>query len=155
MLNYDPANAVSLTNVNTGIRVDREVAGIPDLQAIFEVFGGPVLVTGLYGVVTVALQAAATTILMYMDVTAGAPALDFDLSVASADFTGDAIGTIYMMPATTAGAITVSAGLNICPSYILPIGELMLDSSALRTGTIKWSMFYYPLTEGAYVEAHA
>jgi len=154
-LNNDPSNAVSLTDIQTGIRVDRNVTGITTgANAFFEIFGGPVLVTFFYGIVTTAIQAAATTLHFDMDVTAGA-GFDFDLSVASADLTGDIAGTMYIPPATTAGAMTVSAGLNICPSWILPIGELLLHASATRTGCIVWSLYYVPLTEGAYVVAHA
>jgi len=155
-LNNDPSNAVSLTDIQTGIRVDRNVTGlVTGLNAIFEVIGGPVLVTFFYGIVTLGIQAAATVIHLDMDVAAGA-GFDFDLSVNSADLTGDVIGTMYIPPATAAGAITVSAGLNICPQWILPIGELMLHGPAAnRTGTIVWSLYYVPLTEGAYVVAHA
>jgi len=153
MKNYDPSNAVSLTDLNTGIRVDRNVTGITTgLNAIFEVFGGPVLVNLFYGIVTTQIQAAATLIHLDFDADAGA-GFDFDLSIDSADLTGDIVGTMYIPPATTGGAITVSAGLNICPQWILPVGELMLHASATRTGCIVWSMYYYPLTEGAYVVA--
>jgi hypothetical protein len=155
MKNYDPTNAVNITDINTGIRVDRNVAGITTgTNAIFEVFGGPVLVNLFYGIVTVAIQAAATTLHLEYDVTAGA-GLDFDLCIASADLTGSAIGTVLIPPATTAAALVLNADINICPQWILPIGELLLHASATRTGTVVWSMFYYPLTEGAYVTAHA
>jgi hypothetical protein len=156
MLNTDPANATTITDLNTGIRIDRNVAGITTgANAIFEIIGGPVYVNMFYGIVTVAIQAAATLLHFDMDVTAGA-GLDLALSVDSADLTGDVATTVYIPPATVAGAMTVHAlGLNIFPTWILPIGELMLHASATRTGTIVWSMFYYPLTEGAYVVAHA
>lgn len=155
MFNNDPANAVGITDVNLGIRVDREVVGITTgTNAIFEVFGGPVLVTFFCGVVTTVIETAATLLHLEYDVTAGA-GLDFDLSVDSADLTADAVGTVYQAPATTAGALTVSVGTLLSPEWILPIGELLLHASATRTGTIRWSLFYVPLVEGAYVAAHA
>ena len=154
---YDMNNIRVYTDLNLGIMLHRDVAGITTGQnPIYTIFTGPVLVRALYGVVTVQLQAAA--LLIHLDFNADSGAgQDFDLCVDSADLTGTAVGTVLIPPATVAGAITTDGGggLNICPSWVMMPGTLDLHANNTRTGTILWTMFYVPLIEGAYVTAHA
>jgi hypothetical protein len=157
MPNFNQSTQKMLAAMGIGMRVDRQVDGIVTGQnPIFTVHDGPVLVTLFIGVVSTQLQAAA--LLLHLDFNADAGAgFDFDLSVDSADLTGDDVGTMYIPPATVAGALTTDGGggLNICPQWILPAGTLDLHASASRTGEIDWSLWYIPLVEGAYVTAHA
>jgi hypothetical protein len=153
MPNYQWSTRQAVADINTGLRVDRNVAGITTGQnPIFTIIGGPVLVNMFIGVVTVQIQAAATALHLDVDAASGA-ANDFALSVDSADLTGDIVGTVYTCPATAAGALIVDAGYNLHPGWVLPPGTLDLHATATRTGTIVWSLFYVPLADGAYVEA--
>jgi hypothetical protein len=152
---YDLNTIGQYTKERLGIRVDREIAGYDNGEdPIFEVIGGPVKMNLLFGIVTDTMAGAGSVMLLHM---AGTLADHFDLSIDSADFDTDAIGTVYILPATAGGAITTDGGggINLCPEWILPVGELMLHAGAAGTGTIKWSLFYVPLVEGAYVVAHA
>ena len=153
---YDLNTIGQYTKERLGIRVDNSVVGITVAEdPIFEVFGGAVKVNLIFGIVTADIAGAGSTILMnFANVVA---ADDFVLSIASADFAGDLIGTVYILPATAAGAITTDGGggINLCPEWIFPPGELCVTGGAAGTGTIKWSLFYVPLVEGAYVTAHA
>lgn len=154
MPNYDLNTIGAYTKYVKGIRVDREIAGIAD-GALFLVVNGPVQLNLLYGIVTNTVGAA---IHFHMDYVADLATGNFAMNVESADFTTDAIGTVYILPATAAGAITTDGGggLQLFRNpFILQPGHIWLDADATVTGTIKWSLFYVPLIEGAYVEAHA
>ena len=143
------------TKERLGIRVDNSVSGIlAAADPVFEVIGGPVKVNLIFGIVTTIIAGAGATILMNMNATV---ADDFVLSIASADTNTNDVGTVYILPATAGGAITTDGGggINLCPEWILPVGELCVTGGAAATGVIKWSLFYVPLVEGAYVVAHA
>jgi len=152
---YDLNTIGAYTKGRFGIRVDNAVDDITiAADPIFDVVGGPVKMTLLFGVVTADIAGAGSTILLNMN---GTLADDFVLSIASADFAGDLIGTMYILPATAGGAITTDGGggINLCPEWILPVGALCVTGGAAGTGTINWSLFYVPLVEGAYVVAAA
>jgi len=124
-------------------------------QDIFNIVGGRVLLFDLMGVVTEVIQTAATTLAVDFDADFGGDAV---MAVASADFTADAVGTMYLMPATAAGALTVPAGgayLRLFPAlgWVLSAGAITITASAARTGGIKWTAFYIPIDDGAYIEA--
>lgn len=152
---YDLNTIGQYTKSRLGIRVDNSVSGITvAADPIFDIVGGPVKANLIFGIVTTIIAGAGGTILMNMN---GTLADDFVLSIASADFDTDDVGTVYILPATAAGAITTDGGggINLCPEWILPVGSLCVTGGAAATGVIKWSMFYVPLVEGAYVIASA
>ena len=145
-----------ITSLNWGVQVEYDMNPIPNgVTNVFNVVGGRVLLIDLQGIVTTQLQAAALTLEWdhIADIGANPP-----LSVASADLTGTAVGMMMLMPATAAGAMTVSAAggyLKLFPEigWVLNTGSIALDSSAARTGGIKWTAYYIPLDDGAYLEA--
>ena len=146
----------AVTNIVQGIRVESTMNPIANgAQDIFNVVGGRVLLFDLMGVVTEVIQTAATTLAVDFDADFGGDAV---MAVASADFTADAVGTMYLMPATAAGALTVPAGgayLRLFPAlgWVLSAGAITITASAARTGGIKWTAFYIPIDDGAYIEA--
>ena len=156
MPNYDMNSLGTYTKGRFGIRVDNDVTDIVNgADPIFEIFSGPVKVNLMFGIVTTIIAGAGCTLALNFVGTNAAHSCA--LSAASADFDTDAVGTLYIPPATAAGAITTigGAGLDLFPEWILPPGEIDVTGGAAGTGVIKWSLFYVPLVEGAYVLAHA
>jgi hypothetical protein len=152
---YSPDNEVVLRHFNYGIRVDRATANTPQTgnYALFNVLGGRVLVRQLIGEVSgTALQGAANNTNINSTPTVGS-AVDL---CAVLDTTGIEIGGKLVLPAAVGSALLkANAGGIATPSLGLcvAVGTIRLVCAASRTGKIKWSIFYVPLDEGAYVTA--
>jgi hypothetical protein len=146
----------AIAELHNGIKVEYTLNPIANgAQDLFNVVGGRVLLLDLMGLVTTVIQTAATTIAINFDADFGGDAV---MSIASADITADAVGTMYLMPAAAGGALTVPAAgayLRLFPAlgWVLSAGAISLTASAARTGGILWSAFYVPLDDAAYVEA--
>lgn len=145
----------AVAQMHLGIKVEYTLNPIANgAQDLFNVVGGRVLLLDLMGLVTTVIQTAATTIAINFDADFGGDAV---MSVASADITADAVGTMYLMPAAAGGALTVPAAgayLRLFPAlgWVLSAGAISLTASAARTGGILWTAFYVPLDDEAYVE---
>lgn len=139
-----------------GKRVDRATAVLPATTqaAIFTITAGRVLVTGLVGEFTVAGSATATTLKVTGNPTSGT---DVDWTTATA-VTSKEVGSQITLPAAFGGATVVNsagAGGQLQPvaPYIAAVGTLDIVTSATNTGSVKWTIFYVPLDDGAYVTA--
>lgn len=138
-----------------GAKVDRATAVLPATtqSAIFTVAGGRVLVTSLVGEVTVIMGATVTTLKITANPTVGT---DVDLTTATA-VTSKEVGSLISLPPISGGALTVNSagGTNQLPNsaYLIPVGTIDLVTSATDTGSIKWSITYLPLDDGASITA--
>jgi hypothetical protein len=155
MPNYAPSTRLAVADINHGLRVDKTAASIVTGQnAYFNVKGGMIFMIDLIGFVTTDIQAAAT--LLHWDTTpdVGAAAA---LCIDSGDLTGTAAGSMLILPAAAGSALTVPSGayLKLFPiiGWVISPGTIDLHASATRTGVIRWSLWYIPLYEAAYVEA--
>ena len=146
----------AIGQIYQGIKVENTTYPIVTAQnAVFNIVGGRILLLDLMGIVTVQLQAAALLLHWDADMDIGG---DAALSIDSADLTGDVVGTMDLMPAAAGGAMTVPAGgayLRLFPAlgWVIGAGALDLHASAGNTGGIKWTMWYIPLDDAAYVTA--
>lgn len=138
-----------------GPRVNRAAAALPQTATgtIFTITGGQVLVTSLIGTVTVATGATATTLKIVSTPTVGTAAdLTTAVSVASKE-----VGTIIALNVAVGGALTVAtAGGAAIPApgqLVLNAGTIQLTTSASNTGSVKWSITYVPLDDGASISA--
>jgi hypothetical protein len=156
MANYEWSTREAIGDIGRGLKVEATTYPIVTGQnAVFTIGGGRILLLDLVGLVTVQLEAAALLLHWDCDMDIGG---DAALSIDSADLTGDVIGTQYLMPAAAGGALTVPAGgayLRLFPAlgWVISAGALDLHASAGNTGGIKWTAFYYPLDDGAYLQA--
>ena len=156
MPSYNQSTRLRVVDIGYGLRCEATTNPIVTGQnAVFNIIGGRVLLVDLVGIVTADLQAAALLLHWDADMDIGG---DAALSIDSADLTGDVVGTQYLMPAAAGGAMTVPAGgayLKLFPQigWVLNTGALDLHASASRTGGIKWTVWYYPLDDGAYIQA--
>lgn len=160
MPNYEPSTRQTVADLRLGLRVDRAAALV--LQAttpLFNIKGGRVLMTGFLGEVTVDIANTATTLQISHlrdDVTAPVATV---LDIASASIAQATAGTMYTLPAAVGSALTTSTNnsaaiMGLQVPIVLTKGALSLvGSAAPATGKIKWSIWYIPLDDGAYVEA--
>ena len=145
-----------LRTVLVGTKVDRTTAALPATtqSAIFTVAGGRVLVTGLVGEVTTVMGATATNLKVTSNPTTGT---DVDLA-SNAAVTSKEVGSIITLPATSGSALVVKNGggggqLPAHNPYVVPIGTIDLVTDATDTGSVKWSLTYVALDNGATVTA--
>jgi hypothetical protein len=143
-----------VTSFELGLRVEATTYPIlAGANPVFDVTGGRILLHDIFGVVTTQLQAAAELMLWNCNMDVGG---DAALSIDSADFTGDIVGTQYLFPAAAGGAVTVGAGayLRLFPAlgWVVSAGTIDLDGDA-NTGGILWALFYTPIDDDAVVTA--
>lgn len=143
-----------LRTVLFGTKVDRAGATLPQTATgtLFTVTGGRVLVTSITGEVTVATGATATNAKLVSTPTVGtAVDLCAVLAIASKEI-GTLLGITGLFSDAMVGA---NAGAGVAPRnpVVVPVGAIGLNTSANNTGSIKWSITYVPLDNGASVAA--
>ena len=123
---------------------------------IFDVAGGPVIVTAFLGVVTDTIGANPANCQIAFTPTAPGVLVTLSTDVAITD---DAIGTTYTVTAATPGVFTPTTNgcLDQLPAnqWVLPIGQMIADTDAANTGVIEWYLFYKPMSPLSVVTAAA
>lgn len=147
--------AADVRTIAAGIAVSRATATLPasTLGNLFAVSGGRVLLKYLVGEVTTIIQAQACTVKVTSTPTTGTAV---DLSAVSASISGLEVGGKFGLPAAAATAlVTGNAGgiLTALSSWVIPIGNIGITTSATNTGSVKWDLIYVPLDAGASVVA--
>mgnify|MGYP003149169583 CR=1 FL=1 len=124
---------------------------------LFVVADGPIVVSHMYGLVSVVIGANVCTCTIQHACTD--PAADIALSTTVA-ITSDAVGTAYYITNAALGVFTpVTAGTVIIPAlmrpWLLTPGTLQATFSAANTGAIKWFLVYKMLSQYSKVTAAA
>jgi hypothetical protein len=139
-----------------GTKVDRATATLPQTATgtLFTVAGGRVLLTSIVGEVTVALGATATSANLVHTPTVGTVG---DLCAATV-VTSDEVGTLYGIRGDATSLLSSNAPTSArtgVPAHpvVLPVGAIGLKTTAGDTGSVKWSLTYVPLDDGATVTA--
>jgi hypothetical protein len=151
---FTPPAREALTNVIYGIRVDRATATPPATTSTeyFHVYNGRCLVTMLVGEVTTAIQAQACNLSWESNPTTGTT----NAMCAVLDIQSKEQGTLLSITGTVGDAmIGANAGYAPLPARPLVVnaGTIDLDTAASNSGSVKWSIWYVPLDDGAYVTA--
>ena len=158
MATYNLSTRGRIADINQGIRVDRATANLPQAGEydLFTVAGGNVLVLGILGEVTTVIETQANNTNLEFSPDAATLA-DNDLC-AVLNITADVVGTLYTIDGTAANAL-VDSGTNgwvaytlASPLFLVP-GAIELHCVASNSGQVKWSIWYVPLDEGAYIVA--
>lgn len=154
MPNYNWSNRLAAATNILGIRVDKGAITNPQTgrSALFTITGGRVLMTGVLGEVTTIMGAVGNNTQLEANPTTGTTSA---LCAALAT-ENDEVGTLYSITGTVGDAMLGddAGGVRMGPSpVVLPIGTLDLYCAANNTGATKWSMWYIPLDDGAYVTA--
>jgi hypothetical protein len=144
----------TMRHVTLGNRVDRATATLPQTTAaaIFNITGGRVAITQIVGEVTTIIETKANDTKIVSNPTTGT---DADLC-AVLNITADEVGTLYGITGLNTDAlIGINAGALPMQvrHVIVPIGTIDLNCAASNTGSVKWSIFYYPIDSGAAVAA--
>lgn len=142
----------ALTKVVLGKRVDRATANLTNGVDLFTVAGGRVLVTAILGEVTTVMETKTINIKLQSNPTTGTT----NDMCANLDCTGLEAGTLLSITGTASDALVAgSSGAVKCqPSPVaVAIGAIEAAVGDTHTGSIKWSLWYVPLDDGAYVEA--
>ena len=153
MTHYNLSTRTRVADINLGLRVDRATATLPQTTAaaIFNVLGGRVAMTAILGEVTTILGAVGNMSIEANPTTGTTAAL----CAVTAAGTFEA-GTLLSIDGTIATAMLgVNAGGTAMQSkpVALGVGTLDLRLSASSTGSVKWSIWYIPIDDGAYVTA--
>lgn len=143
-----------IRQIALGTKVDRATATLPQTAqgALFTVSGGRVLITSIVGQVTTVLGATATNASLVANPTTGTDvALCAVLAVASKE-----AGTLFGITGLFSDALVgANAGATVLPRnpVVVNVGTIDLLTSASNTGSVKWSITYVPLDDGASVVA--
>lgn len=137
-----------------GIKVSRATGTLPasTTKALFTIAGGRVLLLGIVGEVTTAIQNQACNTKLTANPTTGT---DVDIC-AVLNIANDEIGCLYGITGLFSDAMVGSnAGAGVWPRnpVVLPAGTLDLSTAATNTGSVKWDLWYVPLDTSATVTA--
>jgi len=123
---------------------------------LFDITGGPILVTEFVGIVTDTIGANVAN--CHIDITTVAPAADVALSTNVA-IEDDTIGTSYTFTAADPAVLTpLAAGADeAIPriAWLCPIGTIKAHCSAANTGNIRWYIVFKPLSPNSFVSVAA
>ena len=136
-----------------GLKVERASATLPQTAAapIYNILGGRVAMLAILGEVTVVLGAVGNMNLESNPTVGSTSLLSAVLAAGALE-----AGTLISIDGTLATAMLgVDAGGTAIQSkpVVLPVGTLDLRLAASSTGEVKWTLFYVPIDDGAYVEA--
>lgn len=150
-------NPESFTAVVLGFRTERATAALPQTAAasLFTISGGRVRITSIIGEVTTVIQTQADNTKLTFDPTDAGATQDL---CAVLDITADAVGTMYSITGTPATAMQdglnfLSSNKQLAQPLILKPGDIKLDCAASNTGSVKWTIFWQPLDDGAAIVA--
>lgn len=158
------------TQSGLGLRTSRAAAADDQnaVTAIFTIAGGPILLTGLFGIRTV-IQAGGASNMSFSHSTGPT-----NLCIATA-CTGDAVGTIYSLAGDAGDALVIGAGAGVAnqatpsdpgrlvatslqyggaPMFVLGVGNIqVLHTAAAGTGSTRYVMFWIPVDAASTVVA--
>jgi len=147
-------NDTTLATLTLETRIERAAATLPQTTQTpyFSVYGGRCLVTLLLGEVTTIVQAQACAASWEADPTVGTT----NAMCATFDVNGAEAGTLLTVIGPVATAMTAGkSGAVQGPSspIVVAVGDLEFKTAANNTGATKWSLWYVPLDDGAYILA--
>ena len=144
----------AFTAILWGIRVDRATAALPQTAnaPIFTVAGGRVIVQMMLGEVTTVIQAQLNNPQLTAVPTVGT-AVDLCAVVdINALEVGGKLSPAGVL-ATALGKTLAGAAVSTLNPLIIAAGTINLNCSASNTGSMKWSIWYSPVDDGATITA--
>jgi hypothetical protein len=135
-----------------GTKIEKSAALIAGVSTkdMFTVTGGRVCVTALVGeVITADIGANASNLTVNSDPTVGLTGvIGAAVAMASA-----VVGTTFSLTGNPGDAIVKNTGVALtCTSpVIIPVGAITLATSGTNTGSMKWTIWYYPVDPDGYV----
>lgn len=141
--------------IGLGTKVDRTTGTLAatGTGALFNVAGGRVVITSIVGEVTTSIQAQANAIKLVATPSGNGSVNDLSATIES---NGLAAGGLLTITGLAGDAMVKSTGggiSNLRNPVIVAVGAIGLNTAATNTGSIKWSLTYVPLDDGATVTA--
>ena len=154
-MQYNTSTKQALLAQHLGIRVDRATDTLPQTTSedIFTIAGGRVLMTGILGEVTTVCGAGVGNLSLEHNPTAAGTTTAITGATAGANLEA---GSLISMDGTAATGLILAVGGGVAMQskpVALTAGTVTFKTSGSDTGSIKWSMFYVPIDDGAYVTA--
>jgi len=152
MPNFNQSTRNMLASIALGIRVDRATDNITTGESLFTVAGGNVLMTYILGEVTTIIETKVVNFKLVSTPTVGTAT---DLC-GNLDLSADEVGSLYTISGAVATAMQRGeSGSVIGQLYPVAVAPGTIDATvgATHTGSIKWSLWYLPLEDGASVAA--
>ena len=154
MANYSPSTISRVADLVGGLRVDKSATAITGISTkdVFDVVGGNCIIVGLIAEVTTVVQAQADATKWISTPTVGT-AVDL---CAAVDITGHEAGGFLTITGVLADAAVkgnAGAGVMMTAPIIVGPGTIGLNTAASNTGAYKFSIWYIPAEEGAYISA--
>lgn len=143
---------MGLTKATLGQRVNRATANLLNGDDLFTVAGGRVQVNLILGEVTTIMETKTINLKLQANPTTGTTN---DLC-ANLDMTAAEAGSLLTISGTAADALRKGSSGGVIGQgnpIVVAIGAIEAAVGATHTGSIKWSLWYVPLDDGAYVEA--
>ena len=145
-------DGMALRKLMLGLKVDRATDNITTGEELFTISGGNVLVTYIIGEVTTVIETKTVNFKLVADPTVGTST---DMC-GNLDLSADEVGTLYTISGAAATAMQRGESGSVIgqlyPVAVAP-GAIEATVGATHTGSIKWTLFYIPLEDGAYVTA--
>ena len=142
----------TLRELVLGIKVERATDNITTGEELFTISGGRVMVTAIIGQVTTIMETKTINFKLVADPTTGTST---DIC-ANLDLSADEAGTLYTISGAAATAMQRGESgsvLTQATPVIVAIGAIEATVGATHTGSIKWTLFYIPIDDGASVAA--
>lgn len=142
----------ALRKLVLGLKVDRATANMTTGLELFTISGGNCQVNLLYGEITTVIENKTVNLTVVADPTTGtstniAALLDID---------NDEAGGLLTVSGVAATALQRGLSGSV-PSALQPFivapGAIEVTIGATHTGSIRWTIFYIPLEDGAYITA--
>lgn len=153
-MNYNWSGREAAALVNLGIRVDRGATTNPQTAAVdlFTIVGGRVAMTAILGEVTTIMGAVGNNTQLRSNPTTGTTSPICAVLATENDEVGTLYGITGLVGDAMIGDDAGGVSMQDRP-VVLPVGSLELHCAANNTGATKWSMWYVPIDDGAYVTA--
>ncbi|MET0426667.1 MAG: hypothetical protein ABW046_22560 [Actinoplanes sp.] len=152
MTTYYPPGNLAITE---GFLLERATAALPATTTgnIFTITGGRIVVRGLVGEVTTAIQAQANAVKIVFDPTVAGSNVDL---CATLDVNGLVVGTYLGITGIATDPMKSALSVmknDLDQGMFFGPGALALTTAATNTGSVKWSLFYIPIDTGVVVAA--
>ena len=151
-MDYNKSEREAAATMRLGKKVERDTANITTGMELFSVSGGECQINLIVGEVTALMETKIINLKLVLDADTGA---DTDLC-ANLDLSADEIGSLYTLEGTVATAMqTGQSGSCIGPEVAIIVSPGGIDATvgATHFGDIKWTLWYTPLEDGAYITA--
>ena len=145
-------DGMALRKLMLGLKVDRDTAAMTTGLELFTVSEGNCLVTLMIGEVTTDIENTSVDFTIVADPTTGT-STNIAALLAVDD---DEAGTLYTVNGVAATALQVGSSGSVpgaLQPFVVAPGAIEITMSGAHTGSVKWTVFYVPLEDGAYITA--